>query len=60
VGLNQLSLPVRLRSIVWEDRGTEISIVDRVMNGHGDLEASLIGKERASNAGPHRGQAAER
>ena len=54
MGLDQLSLLVRLRSIVWEDRGAEISIVDRVMNRHGDLEASLISKERAGNAGPHR------
>ena len=45
VGFDDLSLLVRLRGIVWEDRGAEISAVDGVMYGDGEFEASLVSKE---------------
>lgn len=54
MGFDHLSLLVRLRGIVWEDRGAEISAVDGVMYRDGEFEASLVSKERASDASPHR------
>lgn len=54
MGFDHLSLIVGLRGIVWEDRRAEIGAVDRVMYGDGEFEASLVSKERASDASPHR------
>ena len=49
-----LGLLVGLGGIVCEDRGAEISVVDRVMYRDGELKAGLVGKDRTSNTGPHR------
>lgn len=54
MGFDHLSLLVRLRGIVGEDRGAEISAVDGVMYGDSEFEAGLVSKERASDASPHR------
>ena len=54
VRFDQLGLLVRLRGIVWEDRGAEIGVVDRVVDRFSNLKAGLVGKEGTRNASPHR------
>jgi hypothetical protein len=51
---DQFTLLVRLRGIIWDDRGAEISVVDRVMYRDGKFKASLVSKERTCDTSPHR------
>lgn len=52
--LNLIGFDSRLALLEWDDLGSVIRVVDRVVNGDGDFEAAFVGNRNTCNTSPHR------
>lgn len=54
VSLDLLGLFFRIIGRESDERGREIGVVDRIVNGYGDLEAGVVVHHHACDTSPHR------
>jgi hypothetical protein len=59
MALDNLCLLIGLGSIVRNDRRTEISVIDRIVDRDCNLKSSFVREHATRNASPHRGKTTE-